>query len=149
MRQLFNDLTLAQLTPEQNKQTCNYWFIVQSGGMAHTAFRTKDQLEQWLIERNITLTKELVPHGQHSFQKLNGSYFKFSFMNYNSFYSLNYIQKTKQMDNGRETLALITEEDGIRTINYLNCNMKFRIEYDYRTGAMITNEEYNSLLYRR
>ena len=50
---------------------------------------------------------------------------------------MDYIQKARVMDNDRYTLALITEENGIRTINHLNCNMKFRIEYHYRTGEMV------------
>ena len=146
--QIFSNLTLCQLTPEQHSRTCNYWFTVENDCTAHTAFTTKEQLEQWLEERNIKLTAPLVEHGKHSYQQLQGEYKRASFISYDDFYALPAIRQIKILDNGRYTLGLLTEdENGIRTVNHLNCNCKYRIEYDWKTGAALTAKEYDKYAY--
>ncbi len=139
----FSKLTLCRLTPEQHSRTCNYWFTIENGCTAHTAFTTKDQLEQWLEERNIKLTAPLV-----GYQQLQGEYKRCSFMSYDEFYNLPAIRQIKVMDNGRYTLGLLTEdENGIRIVNHLNCNCKYRIEYDWKTSAALTAKEYDKQAY--
>lgn len=147
--QTFTGLSLCQLTPEQHAQTCNYWFTIQTyGATAHTAFTTREQLMQWLEERGIELTAPLVDHGKHSYQRLTGTYKRASYMSYDKFYALPAIRIIKVMDNGSDTLGLLTEEaDGTRVINHLNCNCKYRIEYDWRTGAAMTATEYDKQRY--
>jgi hypothetical protein len=146
--QTYSQLDLCQLTPEFHARTCNYWFVVQNACTAHTAFTTREQLETWLDDRGLSLTAPLVERGQHSYQKINGVYRRVSYMSYDEFYALSSIRQIKLMDNGRDTLALITEDpDGTRVINHLNCNCKYRIEYDWKTGAAMTATEYDKAAY--
>ena len=149
METTYHNLHLCQLTPEMHSRTCGYWFTVTTDySTAHTAFRTREELEKWLEERALSLTAPLAEHGEHSWQPLKGAYKRASFMSYNTFYALPAIRQTRITDNGRDTLCLITEDaDGVRTVNHLNCNCKFRIEYDWRTGAAMTANDYDLMAY--
>ena len=42
----------------------------------------------------------------------------------------NPILATAAMSNGQYTLALITEDNGVRTVHTLNCNVKTRLIFD-------------------
>lgn len=126
-------LTLVQPTPEYAANTCGpYWYLIQSHGTASNAFCRRESFLNWLQERNLTLEHDLVDQGIHNFQKIIGSYREISHSSYDEFYALNFIKQTRKLDNGRYTLAFIVEgEDGLREVHYMNCNCKFRIEYDY------------------
>lgn len=130
-------LHLCQLTPEQHSRTCNYWFTVTtSQALPHIAFTTREELEDWLTICGLALPLPLSPHGEHAVQHIQGTYRTAHFLSYDAFYALNAIAHRKVWSNGQRTLAIVTEdESGIRSINTLNPNMKYRIEYDFRTGA--------------
>lgn len=47
--------SLTCLNEEQHKETCGYWFTVRHRGMAHTAFRTVEELREWLSANDLVL----------------------------------------------------------------------------------------------
>jgi len=127
----YNNLSLCTLTPEQNRRTRNYWFTIDNNCTAHTAFNKQKSLQIWLEERGLKLKQELPAHGEHSVQKIEGSYIRKMHMSYDEFYSLPAIIETRAPSNGDYTLALITETGGLRTVHILNPNCKFRRVYNY------------------
>ena len=127
------NLRLIVLTEEQHARTCNYWYLVRSDYIhAHTAFETKHGLMRWLTERNLSLTEPLTEPGTHSVQSINGEYVSNSMMSKKAFDKLSPVFYTRTLSNGDYTLAAITEDDGIRTVNYLNPNVHERRIFDYK-----------------
>lgn len=101
--------------------------------MAHTAFTTRNALEQWLSERGLKMTAELPAHGECSTQHLEGEYSTEMHGSYDAFYALPAIFETKTLSNGDYTLARVTEdESGHRTVHTLNPNCHHRPVFDYR-----------------
>jgi hypothetical protein len=142
----YGNLYAITLTPEGHEKTCGYWFVVRNGTMSHTAFETRAGLDRWLTERGLTLKNDLPEAGTFGTTRIMGEYRtamhgEFVSDDYRDgtgegdFYSLPWIAATAKMSNGQYTLALITEEDGIRIVNYLNPNVKTRVVFDYRTMA--------------
>jgi hypothetical protein len=141
-RQVYDTLYATSLTPEFHERTCGYWFTVTSyGGTAHTAFATRAGLDRWLNERGLALENELPAAGTAGFTRITGEYRTES---HGEHLSDDYrdgmgegdwppdspVAATAAMSNGRYTLALITEENGVRTVHTLNPNVKTRIEFD-------------------
>lgn len=138
----YASMQVTALTPEQHERTCNYWYTVTCGAMAHTAFTTRRGLERWLEERGLTLAGELPEErGEFATMRVIGEYYdvshgEFSPAEDNPYHmvagaewsELEPVVITAAMSNGRYTLALITEEDGIRIVHTLNPNVKTRIE---------------------
>jgi hypothetical protein len=140
----YGNMQVTALTPEWHERTCNYWYTVTSGAMAHTAFTTKRGLMRWLDERGLTLDGELPETtGEFATMRVVGEYYDASHgefvsddyrdgMGEGDFYSLRPVVVTAAMSNGDYTLALITEEAGIRTVHTLNPNVKTRFVFDRR-----------------
>lgn len=134
---LYDHLRLCSLTPEQHARTCDYWWTITTFGCTpHTAFRTRPALFAWLRRRGIELTAELPETGAHSVQMLSGSYIDRMHgdplaMPHN-FIGLPFLK----MSNGDYTEARITEENGVRVINYLNPNAQ-RPVWDWRVARPI------------
>lgn len=133
-----SDLYICPLSPEWNKKTCNYWYLVYAGSYNHTAFESQAGLLRWATERNLKIVDPLPEHmkGGDSI-KVEGSYRTLSHSSYDEFFCLeDVVVKTKTLSNGDYTLALITEDsDGVRTVHTLNPNCKFRPVYDYFAAA--------------
>lgn len=137
MKETFANLHLCVLNYAQHANTCDYWYVIGNGSFSHTAFRTLEGLELWLKERGLSLTQPLTAPGVHSYQKISGEYCRYSHYGETDvaeFNNLNCILETRTLDNGRYTLAKITENEGIRTVHTVNCNYK-RIEFDYKESA--------------
>jgi hypothetical protein len=141
-KQHYSKLYAASLTAEQHERTCGYWFTVTNGAMAHTAFATRAGLDRWLSERGLSLETDLPEAGTSGFTRIIGEYYTESHgvsvskdfsvsMDPGDFYRLHPIVATTDLSNGRYTLALITEEDGIRTVHTLNPNVKTRVVFDH------------------
>ena len=130
---IYGNLYATAITPEHHERTCNYWFTVTSGATAHTAFTTRKGLDRWLDERGLSLENDLPEAGTFGTSKVLGEYREESHgeMSEGDFYDLAPVLVTSEMSNGRYTLALITEEEGIRTVHTLNPNVKTRIEFRY------------------
>lgn len=126
----YSNLTLISITPPQHSLTCGYWYLIHHQGMSYTAFATLEGLSRWMEERGLTLSEELPERGVHSAQKLIGEFSENCHMSYDAFYSLQG-QRTKQLSNGDYTLAIITDDAGHKTVNYLNPNCKDRHIFDY------------------
>jgi hypothetical protein len=139
--QAYNKLYATSLTPEWHEKTCGYWFTVTNGATAHTAFATRADLDRWLSERGLSLEDELPEAGTFGTTRIIGEYRTASHgefvsddyrdgMGEGDFYSLRPVVITAAMSNGEYTLALITEEDGIRTVHMLNPNVRTRLVFD-------------------
>lgn len=125
------NLSLSCLTPEQHAQTCGYWYCVQTDCMAWTAFATVEGLNRWLDERGLSLSEPLPPAKTHQWQPIIGEYIENSHMSYDEFYALKG-PRTKVLSNANYTMGIITtDENGIKVVNYLNCNCKDRTVYEY------------------
>lgn len=134
----YKNLNVTVLTEEFNKKTCNYWYTVTESWAAHVAFETLAGLTRWMDERGLELTGPLTEPGTWSNQKIVGSYKTTFHMDPAVFYALPAIIETKDLGNGDYTLARITEEDGIRTVHQLNCNVKQeRVIFDYFSSAKV------------
>jgi hypothetical protein len=144
--QTFDKLFATSLTPEQHERTCGYWFTVTNGAVAHTAFATRAGLDRWMTERGLTLENELPEAGTWGTTRvlygyrsaLHGESLSDDLadgMGPGDFYSLQPVMATAAMSNGAYTLAFITEEDGIRTVHTLNCNVRSRVVFDRKHTA--------------
>ena len=146
---VYDKLYATSLTPEFHEQTCGYWFTVTCGSTAHTAFATRAGLDRWMSERGLSLENDLPDAGTFGSTRVVGEYRTASHgefvsdnpsdsMGEGDFYSLQPIAATASMSNGRYTLALITEDDGMRTVHTLNPNVKTRVEFDRsKTDALM------------
>jgi hypothetical protein len=139
-KQIHGNLYATSLTPESHEKTCGYWFTVTSGGTAHTAFATRAGLDRWLSERGLSLERDLPEGGTFGLSRITGKYRTESHgeftgeghhMGEGDFYTLRPVAATAALSNGYYTLALITEEDGIRTVHTLNPNVKTRVVFDH------------------
>lgn len=128
----YGSLRVASLNPEQHERTCGYWYTVTSGAMAHTAFATREGLDQWLRERNLSLRNDLPARGEWGVSAIVGTYRRRSTMDVDEFEAIEPIIATPVMSNGAYTLGLITEDsDGVRTVHYLNPNVRSRLVFDH------------------
>ena len=147
-RQTYASLHATTLTPEQHEHTCGYWFVVTNGAMAHTAFATRGGLDRWLIERGLSLESELPEAGTWGTTRITGSYRteshgEFSATEDNPYrmveddawHQIDAVMATAEMSNGDYTMALITEDDGVRTVHTLNPNVRTRVVYDRKNTA--------------
>jgi len=134
MRRINKSLHLCVLDQKQHEQTCNYWYTITERGMSHTAFRTEQGLMRYLDERGLKLTEPLTSPGVFSWQRIEGQYAEEAHLypdEVDEFYTLKTIVTTKDLSNGDYTLALITEDNGLRTVHTLNPNVKDRPIFDY------------------
>lgn len=142
----YGNMQVTALTPEWHERTCNYWYTVTTyGGTAHTAFTTKAGLLRWLDERGLTLGGDLPEErGEYATMPVIGEYYTSSHGEFSptdenpyrmvadaEFYALEPVVTTATLSNGAYTLALITEQDGVRTVHTLNPNVRDRITYDH------------------
>jgi hypothetical protein len=156
--QVYSHLYATSLTPGFHEQTCGYWFTVTSGAMAHTAFATRAGLDRWLTERGLSLEHDIPDYSdpavipsrdnwREGVTRVTGQYLtmmhgEFSPAEDNPYRMTegdwppaNPVLATAAMSNGDYTLALITGEDGVRTVHTLNPNVKTRVVFDRRNAA--------------
>lgn len=128
------NLRATALTAEQHERTCGYWYTVTSGAMAHTAFVTRAGLDRWLWERNLRLHDELPKQGEWGSTAIVGTYRQRSYLyDADEFETVRPVLTTATLSNGDYTLGLIDEDaDGVRTVHYLNPNVKSRVVFEYR-----------------
>lgn len=146
---IYDQLYATSLTPEFHERTCGYWFTVTNGATAHTAFATRAGLDRWMSERGLSLESDLPEAGTSGTTRILGTYRAESHgeflsddpresMGEGDWSSLRPIMATATLSNGDYTLALITEEDGVRTVHTLNPNVKTRFIFDRRkTDALM------------
>jgi hypothetical protein len=141
---IYASMQVAALTPEFHEKTCNYWYTVTNGATAHTAFTTKRGLMRWLDERGLKLDGELPEAtGEFATMRVIGEYRSSSHMDEGEFYAVQPVVITAAMSNGRYTLALIDEAEGVRTVHTLNPNVKTRIEVGTFPGYAIMRDLMN------
>ena len=141
--QTYTNFWLACLDPEFHERHQGYWYTITSGSFAHTAFHTKGALMQWLDERGLKLPEPLPPkRGVYKSMRIEGEYRVASYLSIEVFMKINPVLKIAQLDNGRYTLGKVTEENGVRTIHHLNCNIKRRIEFPYKDICFYANNRF-------
>lgn len=132
-------LSLVQPTPEYAANTCGpYWYLVLNNGTSETAFCRRESFLDWMRDRGLSLSAPLVEQGEHSYQAIIGEYNEQMHGSYDEFYSLpDVITETRQLSNGRYTLARITGSESARTVHTMNVNCHHRHEYDYSESRAI------------
>ena len=123
-------LSLSTLTQEQHERTCGYWYVVQDMMGPHTAFRTREALMRWLLDRGLSLTKPLPSHGEHSFQYIDGNYAK-RYVGDISKIDGRIEDQILILDNAKYTIGYITHEEGLRVVN-ITSSGNSRTVFDYR-----------------
>ena len=124
---LHNKLDVICITPEQHEKTCGYWYLITQRGTSHTAFKTKQGLFRWILERGLELSEPVpVNRGEYKNITIRGEYYDNM-----TFKELPAGMETKQLDNADYTRATITEYEGLNVINFQNCNVKDRKVFDY------------------
>jgi hypothetical protein len=148
----YSNMWAASLTLEQHEQTCGYWYTVKSGGsMPHTAFATRAGLDRWAQERGLALEDSFpAVRGEAGWSAIAGEYRVRSHgvflgddtydMGPGGFYLLRPVLATTAVSNGQYTLALITEEHGMRVVNTLNPNVRDRVVFDYHRTAVLMGQ---------
>lgn len=137
----YNKLTFISITPEQHARTCGYWYLVQNNHAPYKAFATLAAFYRWADERELSI--DTVPtHGVYSYQPITGQFREACYMDANALEAIQGVE-TRQLDNAAYTLGKITTDaDGVRTVHYLNCNVKTRPVFDYwQSDAMYCGRE--------
>lgn len=117
-------LIVQALVPKMAAQTCGpYLYAVTSDGFTpHTAFRTREHLDQWLDNLGLSLEEELV-QDSGGYADIKGGYRTTAHLSYDKFYALEG-KRIRHMDNSDYTLGILaTDEDGVVNLHYLNCNL--------------------------
>lgn len=128
--QVYSAFWLTCLDPEWHERTCGYWYTVTSGAQSHTAFATAEELMQWLNERGLRLTDSLPEEcGTYKAIRVEGTYKRASYMDVETFEAIVPLLTVAEMSNAQYTLGKVTEEQGVRTVHYLNPNVKERIVF--------------------
>lgn len=138
----YDNLRATSLTREMHERTCGYWYTVTSGATAHTAFRTRDDLDWWLAERGLELGRgyrwvdgrhvesALADAGVASTAPIVGSYRKVSHRDREAFDAIDPVFTVEILDNAERIRAKVTEDDTpsgvIRSIHYMNVNYRER-----------------------
>jgi hypothetical protein len=120
----YSDLTVQALTPEMAKRTAGpYLYAITLGFTAHTAFRTRAHLMQWLDNLGLTLEGELIEEGCGKWMRVKGAYRVTSHLSYDEFFSLRG-PRIRHMDNSDYTLGILVKDaDGVVNLHHLNCNL--------------------------
>lgn len=147
--QVYDKLHATSTTAEWREKVGRtpYPYIVINGAMSHTAFMTRAGLDRWLGERGLTLENDLPEEGTFGTTRVLGQYRTEShgmfsatsdephrMIEDDAWSQIRPVVITAAMSNGRWTLGLISEEDGIRTVHTLNPNVKSRIQVDGISG---------------
>jgi hypothetical protein len=91
----------------------------------------------WLKRRNLQLTADLPKEGEHSYQRLNGSFRTAMHMDDAEFFALSGAWG-RIMSNGQYTLAIYTSDpDGLVTVHTLNPNVHSRPIYEYQLSVRL------------
>jgi hypothetical protein len=122
----YGNLYVASLTREMHERTCGYWYTVTNGATAHTAFRTRAELDDWLAERGLSLATSLPRDaGVYGSTAVVGSYRTSMDRDVARFDAIAPILVTQVLDNGKRTLAKVTEDERrVRTVHFVNVNYR-------------------------
>jgi len=128
----YNKLTFISITPEQHARTCGYWYLVRQNHGPYKAFATLGAFYRWAEERGLSVDADKIPvRGEFSYQPIVGEFREERYMDSNAFEAIQG-SETRQLDNAAYTLGKITTDaDGVRTVHYLNCNVRTRPVFDY------------------
>lgn len=72
---LVSNLSIVCLDFVGMTKTCGeYWYLVQSHTMAHTAFRTRESLLWWLALRGLHVDPDMIPEYEFAYVPIRGEY---------------------------------------------------------------------------
>lgn len=119
----YSNLFFACLDQESHERTCGYWYTVTAGAVSCTAFRTLPEFFEWLTTYGLSL--EVGPgwrSGEAEGGVIAGSFCRASHRDVDAFMAIEPILWIPVLDNGRWTLGKVTEENGERTVHFINVN---------------------------
>lgn len=121
MKWTYKKLHVCRLSREGRARTCGYWYVVTEGTMAHTAFRTRKSLEQWLTRFGLKLTRELTAGDGGCY--IEGTYSRaYEDANRTALDARKGL-RIRLVDNGEYTTGVIQEDEtGHRTVYLLGPN---------------------------
>lgn len=128
----YRELRLCCMDEWAHNGSCGYWYSVTAQCMPHIAFRTKEQLLHWLDICGLTLPEPLPEErGTWRTMPVIGEYRKASYLGapqVRAFEKIVPMLEIGLLDNAQYTLGKVTQDDdGLRTIHYLNCNEHSRV----------------------
>ena len=128
----YSNLAVQVLTPATSRNTCGpYLYAVEWRVMAHTAFRTREHLMQWLENLGLKLDGDLGPEGVGHWVPIIGTYRVTSHCSYDEFFVLEG-KRVRHLDNADYTLGiLVQDEDGVTNLHHLNCNLLDRPLFEH------------------
>jgi|GEM_PF-3829338 len=119
----FTRLSLTCLSPREHQRTSGgEWFTVRHSVWPHTAFRTAEQVHEWLSERGLSLAGS-IPGERGTFRTIGivGEYFTAIHRDVDAFQALETMHMIAVKSNGEYTLGMVTEDEtGVRTVHYMN-----------------------------
>jgi hypothetical protein len=134
----YQNLVVHALTQEMAGNTAGPYFytVTTYGFTAHTAFRERRHLEQWLEDLGLKLTEELT-HESGKWTTVEGRYRRTSHFSYDEFYVLRG-KRTRVLDNGEYTLGiLLPDDDGVMNLHHLNCNLFDRPLFEHAASRAL------------
>ena len=134
----YTGIYCTSLTAEMRKRTCDYWYVVEADGYAHTAFRTRAALLTWLNALGLKLAGELPEQGQHADLNIEGTYKRgVVICDRDGWDAIPGVSVTV-LENGRYLPGKLADaEDGTRILYVSNVNNKWNVEVDYRLASKL------------
>lgn len=126
----FDSLCASLLNAEARENTAGrYWYTVVDGHLAHTAFRTREELLEWAEVRGLAFGDEVPepdPTAECSTQiAIVGGYSTASHMDVDNFLAISADRYTQVLSNAEYTLGKVTiDSEGRHTVHYLNVNVR-------------------------
>ena len=129
-----DELMIFALTEGQKARACGYWYTVTRQGMPHTAFRTREAVESWLVALGLRLESPLpATKGEHACIKILGSYRRELCMcSKEAFLDLAGIPATVLENGSYTTGKLHTDGNGLRVLYVPNPNCDWQDKHNFR-----------------
>lgn len=121
---IYTKLHACRLSRESHLKTCGYWYVVTTGAMSHTAFRTRRGLDKWLGELGLSLadSAKLNEPGTGGTAIIGAYRREYTKLDRPAFEAMDGV-RVIVYENGSPALGIITnDDDGIRTLHVTNPN---------------------------
>lgn len=131
--EVYNDMVCYHYDEQRAKQTAGpYQYVIQNKGMSYVAFCNLSSMMMWMEERGLSLDKMI---DVNSWVNVQGKHREVAHMETVANFNLRGGRRSMIMSNGDWTECVINDDDGIRTIHYLNVNVRDRKVFDWKSPA--------------
>lgn len=124
-------LYVDKLSATEIAEGNGYSYVVTKDTRVHAAFRTQTALSKWLDERNLHLEGDGSSAEESGSVRVLGAYRRIVHSSYDEFFSLPGT-RIRVLDNSEFTLGILTQQGSTRSVHVLNCNLRFRPEYNFK-----------------